>query len=81
MRADRRQVCTGMTVLALTLGLALTSAHAQQIASEPQAMSNNQATSQTLSAKQQAIPLIAASMAASDIPKLNAALNRSWTPA
>lgn len=76
MRVDHRRVGAGITVLALALGLALTPAHAQQSASEPQAMSNNQAASQTLSAKQQAIPLIAASMAASDIPKLNAALNR-----
>ena len=37
---------------------------------EPQAMS------QTLSAKQQAIPLIASFMASSDMPRLNAALNQ-----
>jgi len=76
MRVDHRRVGAGITVLALALGLALTPAHAQQSTSELQAMSNNQAASQTLSAKQQAIPLIAASMAVSDIPKLNAALNR-----
>ena len=76
MRADRRRARLGMTTLALSFGLALTPAHAQQTTSEPQAMSDNQTASQTLSAKQQAIPLIAASMAASDMPRLNAALNR-----
>lgn len=75
-RADHRRAGMGMAVLALTIGLALTPAHAQQTASESQAMSNNQTASQTLSAKQQAIPLIAASTAASDMPKLNTALNR-----
>ena len=39
-------------------------------------MSRNQVTFQTLSAKQAAIPLIAAAMAASDMPRLNAALTR-----
>lgn len=47
--------------------------HAQN-AVVPQAMP--QATSETLSAKQQTIPLIAAFMAASDMPRLNAALNQ-----
>ena len=42
----------------------------------PHATSGAQATSETLSAKQQAIPLIASFMAASDMPKLNAALNQ-----
>ncbi|KAG1223500.1 hypothetical protein G6F68_020323 [Rhizopus microsporus] len=35
-----------------------------------------QAASDTLSAKQQAVPLIAAFMAASDMPQLNTALNQ-----
>ncbi len=39
-------------------------------------MTGEQPTSETLSARQQAIPLIAASMATSDMPRLNAALNR-----
>ena len=39
-------------------------------------MSQEQAASETLSTKQQIIPLIAASMAVSDMPRLNAALNR-----
>ena len=42
----------------------------------PQAMPTTPPTSDTLSARQQAIPLIAAFMATSDMPKLNAALNQ-----
>lgn len=61
--------------LTLTLGLAAVS-HATQTAGEPKTMNREQAASQTLSARQQAIPLIAAFMAASDMPKLNAALNQ-----
>ena len=38
-------------------------------------MTSSKARSDSLSAKQQSIPLIAAAMAASDMPKLNAALN------
>jgi 4-carboxymuconolactone decarboxylase len=60
------------TILALGLGLAATSVHTM----EPQAMTGTQPTSETLSARQQAIPLIASFMAASDMPKLNAALNQ-----
>jgi alkylhydroperoxidase/carboxymuconolactone decarboxylase family protein YurZ len=63
--------------LALGLGLAATSGHAAQNTAEPQAMTRAQATSETLSAKQQAIPLIAAFMATSDMPKLDAALNQA----
>ena len=44
-------------------------------AQAPKAMTNNQPISDTLSAKQQAIPLIASFMAASDMPRLNTALN------
>lgn len=62
--------------LVLTLGLALAPTHAQNNAA-PQAMPNStQPTSEALSAKQQAIPLIAAFMATSDMPKLNAALTQ-----
>ncbi len=39
-------------------------------------MSSTQPAAQTLSARQQAIPLIAAFMATSDMPRLNAALNQ-----
>ena len=64
------------TALLLSLGLALDSNVAAQSTSETEAMTRAQPVSETLSAKQQAIPLIAASMAASDMPKLNAALNQ-----
>lgn len=60
----------------LALGLAAASVHAAQNTMEPQAMTRAQPTSETLSAKQQAIPLIASFMAASDMPKLNAALKQ-----
>jgi 4-carboxymuconolactone decarboxylase len=45
-------------------------------AQAPHTMTNTQAISDTLSARQQAIPLIASFMAASDMPRLNAALNQ-----
>ncbi|MBN9429068.1 MAG: carboxymuconolactone decarboxylase family protein [Burkholderiales bacterium] len=45
-------------------------------AQETNAMTNTQRASDTLSAKQQAIPLMASSMAASNMPKLDAALNQ-----
>ena len=60
--------------IALCLGLAAVSANAQNT-QEPQAVTSSKARSDSLSAKQQSIPLIAAAMAASDMPKLNAALN------
>jgi 4-carboxymuconolactone decarboxylase len=64
------------TSLFLSLGLGTDSGHAAQSTSEPEAMTHAQPVSETLSAKQQAIPLIAASMATSDMPKLNAALSQ-----
>ena len=63
------------TALALGLGLVIVPGHAAQNTQEPRAMPSAQAASETLSARQQAIPLIAAAMAASNMPKLNAALN------
>lgn len=59
----------------LSLGLLSVPGHAQN-PSAPQATATTRPASDTLSAKQQAIPLIAASMAASDIPRLNTALNK-----
>lgn len=76
MRADRRRARMPAVVLALAAGLAAHPAHARQNGSEPQAMHDHQAAARTLSARQQAIPLIAAAMAASDMPRLNIALNR-----
>ena len=76
MRADCRWASLGATALALSLWLAIIPTQAQQNVLESQAMQQSQASSQTLSAKQQAIPLIAAVMATSDMPRLNGALNR-----
>ena len=60
--------------MVLSLGLATVPAHAQNTP-EPQAVTT-QTRSEALSAKQQAIPLIASFMASSEMPKLNAALNQ-----
>ena len=72
----KRRVHAIAASLALTFGWVATSGHAAQNSVEPQAMARAQPTSETLSAKQQSIPLIAAFMATSDMPKLNAALNQ-----
>jgi len=62
----------------LTLGLGLSAAPGYaQNSVEPQAMTRAPANADTLSAKQQTIPLIAAFMASSDMPKLNATLNQA----
>lgn len=61
---------------ALSLGLSIAPAHAAQQIEETKMMTTSQPASETLSAKQQAIPLIAAAMATSDMPRLDAALNR-----
>ena len=68
------QASLGIVVTALALGLALAPAQAQEKATEPQAM--REAPSHSLSAKQQAIPLIAAAMASSNMPALDSALNQ-----
>jgi len=60
-------------VLALASGATVAQAPNAQ---EPNTMTNVQQATDTLSARQQAIPLIASFMAASDMPKLNAALNQ-----
>lgn len=60
----------------MLMGLAITPSHAGQPPQEPQAMSAAQPTAETLSARQRAIPLIAAAMAVSDMPRLNAALHQ-----
>nr|WP_244884913.1 carboxymuconolactone decarboxylase family protein [Singulisphaera acidiphila] len=52
------------------------SSHAAGSDAGPQAMTDAQPASETLSAKQQAIPLIAAFAATSDMPGLNATLNQ-----
>ena len=60
--------------MVLSLGLVTAPAHAQNTP-QPQAVTT-QTRSEALSAKQQAIPLIASFMAASEMPKLNAALHQ-----
>lgn len=62
------------TVLTLSLGLALAPCRAAEDFEAPEAAAA-QSASDTLSTRQQTIPLIAASMATSDMPKLNKALN------
>ena len=63
--------------LALVLAAASSTTVAQTASpQEPNTMTNTPQVSDTLSARQQAIPLIASFMAASDMPKLNAALNQ-----
>ncbi|WP_417792078.1 carboxymuconolactone decarboxylase family protein [Stutzerimonas xanthomarina] len=64
-----------LAAFALSVGLAITSAHGAS-SSDPQAKPADHASSASLSTRQQAIPLIAAAMATSDMPKLNAALNQ-----
>ena len=59
----------------LTFGLGLT-VHAAPVNKGASEMNHEQTVSDTLSARQQAIPLIAASMASSQMDKLNAALNQ-----
>ena len=59
----------------LTFGLGL-AAHAAPVNKGASEMNHEQTLSDTLSASQQAIPLIAASMASSQMDKLNAALNQ-----
>ena len=63
-------------LIALCLGLGLMSGVATQNAEASQPMTSTQPAAQTLSARQQAIPLIAAFMATSDMPRLNAVLNQ-----
>lgn len=62
-------------ILALTLGMTLMPIYATERADGSQAVSTP-AASDTLSAKQQAVPLIAAFMASSDMPQLSTALNQ-----
>lgn len=68
--------CLLAAALALGAELPMTPSYAFQNTAEPHAMTHEQPTSETLSAKQQSIPLIAAFMATSDMPRLRAALSR-----
>ncbi len=71
---DKHHRTITLTGIALALGLALAPACAQDITPRPAA--SPAATSDTLSARQQAIAPIAAFMASSDMTRLNAALNQ-----
>nr|WP_164485761.1 carboxymuconolactone decarboxylase family protein [Pseudomonas chlororaphis] len=73
-RRDKRARLAAVFVL--SLGQGITPSHAAQNPVEPHTMSSVPAVSETLSRKQQAIPLIAAAMATSNMPRLDAALNQ-----
>src|SRR5688572_15804212 len=75
-RAEHGKAGVLSTALFLCLGLATAPATAAQKTEEQVAMPHAPPVVETLSAKQQAIPLIAASMATSDMPKLSIALNQ-----
>lgn len=62
--------------LTLTLGLGAAPSHSAPPTESQQAMTRTPPTSDALSARQQAIPLIAASMATGDMPRLHMALNQ-----
>ncbi len=72
--AKNRKISVLVVVLALSMGLTFASNHAAQNTEVTQAMTT-QTSSDALSARQQAIPLIAALMATSNMSALNAALN------
>jgi len=74
--ATDRKIRTLTTVLALSLGLTLTQSQAATNTDAPAGTSQKTSAS-TLSDKQQTIPLIAAFMASSDMPKLNGILNQA----
>ncbi|RYF76696.1 MAG: carboxymuconolactone decarboxylase [Comamonadaceae bacterium] len=65
-----------LVVVTMTVALWAAPSHAAPPAQALQTMTRTPSTSNTLSAKQQAIPLIAASMATGDMTKLDAALNQ-----
>lgn len=76
MTTDRRN-CTALPALmALCLGIGAMFSVTTQAAEAAQTMTRTSASATTLSSQQQTIPLIAAFMATSDMPNLNAALNQ-----
>ncbi|WEX12945.1 carboxymuconolactone decarboxylase family protein [Pseudomonas sp. G11] len=76
MTTDARK-CTALPALmALCLGVAAIFSVTTQAAEAAQTMTNTPASATALSSQQQAIPLIAAFMATSDMPHLNTALNQ-----
>ena len=76
MTTDVRKTSPLPVLMALCLSLGAMFSVTTQIAEASQTMNSTQATVEPLLSKQQAIPLIAAFMATSDIPNLNAALNQ-----
>jgi alkylhydroperoxidase/carboxymuconolactone decarboxylase family protein YurZ len=72
---ERRQ-CVLAVAWISSLALVYTSANASQLPEASQAMTSPAPVCEALTARQQAIPLIAAAMATSDMPRLDAALNR-----
>ena len=73
---NTRRVERAAAGLVLVLGAAVAGCALQNTVAAPPAMTPAQAPSETLSARQQAIALIASFMAASDMPRLHAALNQ-----
>jgi len=76
MTPDVRKTSPLHALMALCLSLGAMFNVTTQTAEASPAMTRTQATAETLSGKQQAIPLIAAFMATSDMPNLNEALNQ-----
>ena len=76
MTTDARKSTALPALMALCLGVAAIFSVTTQAAEAAQTMTKTPASATTLSSQQQAIPLIAAFMATSDMPHLNAALNQ-----
>ena len=76
MTIDARNNATLPALMALCLGIGAMFSVTTQAAEASQTMASTSASAATLSRKQQTIPLIAASMATSDMSSLNTALNQ-----
>ncbi|VVN70352.1 hypothetical protein PS726_00371 [Pseudomonas fluorescens] len=76
MTIDASKSRTHPALMALCLSLGVMFSVTTQAAEASQTMTRTQASAETLTSQQQAIPLIAAFMATSDMSNLNAALNQ-----
>ena len=76
MTTDERNRTALPALIVLCLGVAAIFSVTTQAAEASQTMTSTPASTTTLSSQQQTIPLIAAFMATSDMPHLNAALNQ-----
>ncbi|MGG7671848.1 carboxymuconolactone decarboxylase family protein [Pseudomonas sp. WC2] len=76
MTTEARNPAAFPALMALCLSIAAMFSVPTQATEAAQTMTSTPANSETLSRQQQAIPLIAAFMATSDMPNLNAALNQ-----